>query len=142
MARDRGEMGQVVPLPRARAALPAEVEALLALLRTISDPQLRRYCLDQIGAATTGAEVADALALTQALGQRHQAAALPRAAAAGGAGSGDRRAAGPVAVLRPAAGVAPADSAGIGQDPGAASRAGLRHARKRKVRCIATSSSP
>ena len=105
----------VIPLNRPDPPVPPEVQAVVALLQGVSDPQLRRYCLEQIRAAESGAEVADALALTRALGGADDR--LPRAAPDG----------------------PPAD-AGHGQP--AARRRILSAPRKGNLRCIATSSSP
>lgn len=60
---------KVVPLPRHPRPLPVEAEAVLDLLTAVGDPRLRRYCLEQLGAARGSEEIAAALALTRALGR-------------------------------------------------------------------------
>lgn len=74
---------EIRPLPRRQRPPPAEVLAVIGLLTAVADPGLRRYCLEQIGAAEDPAEVAAALALTRVLGERPVArAAQPRLAVA------------------------------------------------------------
>lgn len=105
----------VIPL---RRPPPPEALMLAGLLSAIADPQLRDYCLQQLRAAGSATEVADALELLRALGQP-AAAPAARVAAAGS---------GPVA--------------DIGQGPAIAVRGSLSAQRKGKRRCIAISSSP
>lgn len=61
-------MDNVVPFLAPERALPAEGMAVLSLLSSIANPELRRYCIDQLGAAETSLEVAAAIALARALG--------------------------------------------------------------------------
>ena len=125
----------VIPLRRPQPPTPAEAadgvppeaRALAALLAAIPDPALRDWCAAQLRAAASPDEAADALALARALGRgagpvTASAAELPVLRVAGGCGT-------PL----------PAD---IGQGPAEPRRGSLSAQRKRKLPCIATSSSP
>lgn len=161
MAEDGRQVPQVIDLASRRPPLSPEAQALLSLLRAITDERLRRYCIEQIGAAETGDEMACAVALTRALGARSRGgiaqgggprevrAPGPRAPggdrpgiAVGGAAPAAAGGGAPGSLNGPPGGVASDGEAAIGRDPGAAPRAVLRALRKRRVRCIATSSSP
>ncbi len=116
----------VIPLRRPDPAESAGARALAALLASIPDPRLRDWCAAQLRDANDAEEAADALALACALGE----------------GAGPEPAA---AAERPALRVAGADAslpADIGQGPAVPRRGSLSAQRKRKLPCIATSSSP
>lgn len=119
----------VIRLRRPRADVPAELPpeavALAALLAAIPDPVLRDWCAAQLRSAASPGEVGDALALAQALGRD--------------AGPAAARAAEPPALRLAVGAPLPAD---IGQGPAGARRGSLSAQRKRKLPCIATSSSP
>lgn len=83
----------ILPLPGPGARMPPELRAVLALLRRIADPQLRRYCQEQIGAAGTEEEIAAALALLRALAAPPPGQARTSAPAVAVAGDGAARSA-------------------------------------------------
>lgn len=110
----------VITLPGTRA-VPAEARALFGLLSAISSRDLRRYCLEQLGAAEHPEEVTAAVELTRAI-----AHASARATRAG------------VTRQKAQAGCVVTD---IGQGAAVQADPMLRENRTRKAACIATSSS-
>jgi hypothetical protein len=106
----------VISLPGARA-VPEEARALFLLLTAISSRDLRRYCLDQLGAANSAEEVDAAMELTRAIARASVRSARAGAELAAAIPPTDLGASAPVKLRRAGAG-------------------------KRKAACIAGSSSP
>ena len=72
--RPAGAGAVVLPLHPPVPAVPPPVAAVMALVGSLTDARLRRYCLDQILAAESRAEVSDAIALVSALAASQQPA--------------------------------------------------------------------
>ena len=70
-------MEDVIPMAHRRHGLPPEGLAILSLLGAIANPELRRYVIDQLGAAETTHEAAAAIALARALGRGEAAGGVP-----------------------------------------------------------------
>lgn len=122
----------IIPLARRARPVPTDLQPVFALLATITDADLRRYCLDQLAAARDRAEVDAAFSLTRALAQ---GAGLERGFGTDGAADQEEP---PGRATAPP----PRAVADIGQGPDDDGRAILTRPRRRKARCTATSSSP